>query len=112
MLHHSLANGLECDDFGATPIHDAAEHNQLECLHVFYNHSINLAPRDSDGMTPLDLAREKGNARCVEFLENPEDSLEAAKKQAQDSKVSHSRLTVVGEQIDLLKFMVYNVTAK
>ncbi len=53
MLHHSLATGLEQDDFGATPVHDAAEQGQLECLHVFYNHSLDLETRDSDGLTPL-----------------------------------------------------------
>ena len=53
MLHHSLATGLEQDDFGATPVHDAAEQGQLECLYVFYNHSVNLNQQDSDGFTPM-----------------------------------------------------------
>ena len=53
MLHHSLATGLEQDDFGATPVHDAAEQGQLECLHVFYNHSVDLTQQDSDGFTPM-----------------------------------------------------------
>lgn len=53
MLHHSLATGLEQDDFGATPVHDAAEQGQLECLHVFYNHSVDLNQQDSDGFTPM-----------------------------------------------------------
>jgi len=53
MLHHSLATGLEQDDFGATPVHDAAEQGQLECLHVFYNHSVDLNQQDSDGYTPM-----------------------------------------------------------
>lgn len=52
MLHHSLATGLEQDDFGATPVHDAAEQGQLECLYVFYNHSVDLNQQDCDGLTP------------------------------------------------------------
>ena len=52
MLHHSLATGMERDDFDATPVHDAAEQGQLECLHVFFNHSVDLNQRDSDGCTP------------------------------------------------------------
>ena len=52
MLQHKIATGLERDDYGATPIHDAAEHGQLECLHVFYNHSITLKMQDADGLTP------------------------------------------------------------
>lgn len=53
MLHHSLATGLEQDDFGATPVHDAAEQGQLECLHVFYNHSVDLNKEDCEGLTPM-----------------------------------------------------------
>ena len=53
LLHHSLASGVEQDDYGATPIHDAAEQGQLKCLHVFYSHSVDLNYRDCDGLTPL-----------------------------------------------------------
>ena len=53
MLHHKLATGLERDDYGATPIHDAAEHGQLECLHVFYNHHICLNLQDANCLTPM-----------------------------------------------------------
>ena len=52
MLHHSLVTGDEADDFGATPVHDAAEHGQLESLKVFYEHSVNLNSQDCDGLTP------------------------------------------------------------
>ena len=90
MLHHSLATGLEQDDFGATPVHDAAEQGQLECLHVFYNHHVDLGRKDLDGFTPKyacltvlhvlqsvvklhrDLAEERGNKQCMTFLEDPE----------------------------------------
>lgn len=52
MLHHNLASGLERDDYGATPVHDAAEHGHIECLHVFYNHSVKLDMQDADGFKP------------------------------------------------------------
>jgi ankyrin repeat protein len=52
LIHHKLATGLERDDYGATPIHDAAEHGRLECLHVFYNNSIKMDIEDGDGFTP------------------------------------------------------------
>ena len=52
MLHHSLVSGEEADDFGATPVHDAAEHGQLESLQVFYEHSVNMEMSDCDGLTP------------------------------------------------------------
>ena len=52
MLHHSLVNGDEADDFGATPVHDAAEQGQLESLQVFYEHSVNMEMPDCDGLTP------------------------------------------------------------
>ena len=52
LLHHKLATGLERDDFGATPVHDAAEQGQLRCLHVFYGHSVDLNQTDNDGFIP------------------------------------------------------------
>jgi len=52
MLHHSLVNGNEADDFGATPVHDAAEQGQLESLKVFYEHSVKMDTPDCDGLTP------------------------------------------------------------
>lgn len=88
MLHHSLATGLERDDFGATPIHDAADQNQLDCLHVFYNHQVNLEPKDSDGMTPLDLAQEKQHFKCIQFLLSPKQSFEESMRKSRDIKVS------------------------
>ena len=53
MLSHKLATGLERDDYGATPVHDAAEHGQLECLHAFFNHGVCLNLQDANGFTPL-----------------------------------------------------------
>lgn len=53
MLHHSLINGDEADDFGATPVHDAAEQGQLESLQVFYEHSVNMEIPDCDGLKPM-----------------------------------------------------------
>ena len=90
MLHHSLATGLERDDFGTTPIHDAADQNQLESLHVFYNHSVNLEPTDNEGMTPLDIAQEKDHFRCVHFLLSPKKSYEEVRRKSLDVKVSNS----------------------
>ena len=86
-LHHSLATGMERDYFGATPVHDAAEQDQLECLHVFYRHSVNLDAKDMDGMTPLDLAREKHHVRCIQFLESPAEMFQLAMKKSRDTKV-------------------------
>ena len=87
MLHHSLATGLERDDFGATPIHDAADNNQLECLHAFYKHGLNLEPKDNEGMTPFDLAQEKQHIRCIQFLLCPQQSFDEARRKSRDVKV-------------------------
>ena len=87
MLHHSLATGLERDDFGTTPIHDAADQNQLECLHVFYNHSVNLEPKDNEGLTPFNLAEEKQHFRSMQFLLNPKKSFEDSRRKSFDIKV-------------------------
>ena len=78
---------MERDDFGATPVHDAAEQDQLECLHVFHRHCVNLDTKDTDGMTPLDLAREKQHIPCIQFLESPAESLQLTMKKSQSTKV-------------------------
>lgn len=124
MLHHSLATGLEKDEYGSTPVHDAAEQGQLECLHVFYNHSVSLCSRDADELTPRcgpahththntpvladlymkpvyplvsrDLAEEKGHHECVAFLTNPDKELQRWKQkhQLQEAPVSKPARTL------------------
>ena len=52
MLRNSLATGHEQDKFGSTPVHDSAENGQLDCLVVFHTYSVDLSPRDADGLLP------------------------------------------------------------
>ena len=52
MFKNSLTKGTERDEFGTTPVHDAAEEGQLDCLRVFYDHGVDLNMQDSDGFTP------------------------------------------------------------
>ena len=36
---------------------------------MFYNHGVNLAVENSQGDTPLDLARRRAMKVCIQFLE-------------------------------------------
>lgn len=52
LFQHSLASGLERDDFDTTPVHDAAEEGQIDCLKVFHKYKVDLCTKDTDGFTP------------------------------------------------------------
>ena len=52
LFQHSLASGLERDDFDTTPVHDAAEEGQIDCLKVFHKYKVDLCCKDMDGFTP------------------------------------------------------------
>ena len=52
MFSKSLATGLEMDDFGITPVHDAAQEGHVECLKVFFDKKVPLDREDSEGYTP------------------------------------------------------------
>lgn len=52
LFEHSLASGLERDDFDTTPVHDAAEEGQIDCLKTFHKYKVDLCCKDMDGFTP------------------------------------------------------------
>ena len=52
LFEHSLANGLERDDFDTTPVHDAAEEGQIDCLKIFHKYKVDLCCKDMDGFSP------------------------------------------------------------
>lgn len=99
MLRNSLITGQEHDDFGSTPVHDAAENGQLNCLVVFHAHSMNLSPRDTDGLTPRDMAARRGHTQCVAFLDNPEAVYAEMKKQEHQAQEHGSQPTYQPEHV-------------
>ena len=75
---------MEQDDLGGTPLHDAAEHGQMEVWKYHYSFmfcyiypkavkllvAMGADPhiRDSDQLTPADLAEDGGFHECAEYL--------------------------------------------
>eukprot|EP00042_Codosiga_hollandica_P055527 m.780640 g.780640 ORF g.780640 m.780640 type:complete len:808 (+) comp59138_c0_seq1:306-2729(+) len=57
-----------CDEFGATPVHDASATGQLESLKVLADRGVALHTIDKDERTPADMARELGFTECAIFL--------------------------------------------
>jgi hypothetical protein len=63
---------VEKDDLGGTPLHDAAEHGQLEALKVLLSTGVDHTAQDLDGLTAADLAQECGHSACAQFLNDYE----------------------------------------
>lgn len=57
---------------GWTPLHSAALHGHLELVDLLLRHGADPNPVSDDDKTPADLAREKGHARVVERLSDPD----------------------------------------
>eukprot|EP00055_Hartaetosiga_balthica_P008037 m.28743 g.28743 ORF g.28743 m.28743 type:complete len:516 (+) comp6085_c2_seq1:192-1739(+) len=68
LLRHTILDGSEKDDIGATPVHDAAEQGQLEVLKLFAMRGVDLSPVDDDMLTPMKIAQQQGHDDCVDFL--------------------------------------------
>lgn len=51
-------------------LHLAAEAGHREIVEILLTHGLNLNHKNSDGKTPLDLARENGHLHLVDFFEN------------------------------------------
>jgi ankyrin repeat protein len=47
------------DDYGCTPLHDAAEYSHLEIAEMLINRNPEMNALDNNGDTPLDLASGK-----------------------------------------------------
>lgn len=68
-LSEAAATGDERDEIGATPVHDAAEQGQLAALKILLYHGATVDLKDTDDLTPQQLAVENGHAACAAFLQ-------------------------------------------
>ncbi|XP_059607389.1 tyrosine-protein kinase Shark isoform X2 [Phlebotomus argentipes] len=58
------------NETGCVPLHDAAEHGNLDAVKVLLEASAPLRPRSACGELPIDFARDKGHSHVVEYLTN------------------------------------------
>ncbi|KAJ8279430.1 hypothetical protein COCON_G00064960 [Conger conger] len=56
------------DDWGGTPLHDAAENGELECCRILLRNEVNPTTRDRDGFTAADLAEYNGHYDCSNYI--------------------------------------------
>eukprot|EP00079_Xenopus_tropicalis_P028106 XP_012822811.1 PREDICTED: espin isoform X1 [Xenopus tropicalis] len=69
-----LHGGEICtDNWGGTPLHDAAENGELECCQILVVNGIKLGIRDLDGYTAADLAEYNGHFHCAKYLRTVEN---------------------------------------
>jgi ankyrin repeat protein len=51
-----------------TPLHSAAQNNQLEMIGLLLEYSADPNAKSAEGRTPLAIAQEKGHTGAVELL--------------------------------------------
>uniref|UniRef100_A0A8C6UAA0 Espin n=1 Tax=Neogobius melanostomus TaxID=47308 RepID=A0A8C6UAA0_9GOBI len=61
------------DNWGGTPLHDAAENGELECCQVLVVNGVDLGIRDQDGFTAAELAEYNGHPQCAKYLRTVEN---------------------------------------
>ncbi|XP_035271773.1 espin-like protein [Anguilla anguilla] len=76
-LLHLGAKVIE-DDWGGTPLHDAAENGDLECCRILLKNRVDPAKRDRDGFTAADLAEYNGHYDCADYIRAVEQCPSAA----------------------------------
>lgn len=106
------------DQMGGTPLHDAAEQGQFECIkYLVENAELNVQQKDKEGMNPLTLAEKNGHRRCLDYLKIAASKQAKAQKRLTDTK-KHDSVTenLKPKMIDLGKSLAIsakdNVTFK
>uniref|UniRef100_UPI00398E3AE0 espin-like protein n=1 Tax=Pristiophorus japonicus TaxID=55135 RepID=UPI00398E3AE0 len=61
------------DHWGGTPLHDAAENDELECCQILVMNRVDPTIRDDDGYTAAELADYNGNVECANYLRQIEE---------------------------------------
>ncbi|KAM9115864.1 espin [Pangshura tecta] len=64
---------ITTDQWGGTPLHDAAENGELECCQILVVNGVSLGLRDQDGYTAADLAEYNGHSHCAKYLRTVEN---------------------------------------
>ncbi|XP_044852335.1 espin isoform X2 [Mauremys mutica] len=64
---------ITTDQWGGTPLHDAAENGELECCQILVVNGVSLGLRDQDGYTAADLADYNGHSHCAKYLRTVEN---------------------------------------
>ncbi|XP_078266098.1 espin-like protein [Rhinoraja longicauda] len=64
--------GMLKDNWGGTPLHDAAENGELECCQILVMNHVDPTIQDDDGYTAVELADYNGNVECAMYLRHVE----------------------------------------
>ena len=62
--------GADMRQFSDTPLHRAASDGEIDVAEHFLSYGANVNVKDGYGMTPLDIAKDKGHTAMVEYLES------------------------------------------
>ena len=74
---NNLAIDSPCDNSGASPLHVAAANGRLDVVKLLVETSTFLCKvdvRDSNGQTPLELARDKHEKEIVSYLRDMDEN--------------------------------------
>uniref|UniRef100_A0A3P8UP20 Espin like n=1 Tax=Cynoglossus semilaevis TaxID=244447 RepID=A0A3P8UP20_CYNSE len=98
------------DQWGGTPLHDAAENGELECCRILLANRADPSDQDIDGFTAADLSEYNGHYECSRYLRAMETntdkptevapSLEEEEKAKPASLLQQSRVDYYGSLSD------------
>jgi len=89
--------GWSSADSGNTALHLSAKQGQLQCAVLLVDAGADPAKQNKDGKTPLDLARETGNAKVASFLSG-DDSRRQAKAKAAAAEAELAKQQALAEK--------------
>ncbi len=66
LMRKLLQRGAQTDGL----LHKAAAAGDISTIRMLLDHGVNITERNTDGLTPLQVAADRGNRECVEVLKN------------------------------------------
>ena len=71
MILENVTDKNPQDDLQITPLHDAAERNRYDICKLIIGNIADIHPKNHEGKTPYDKAKEEVNTSIMKLLEYP-----------------------------------------
>ncbi|XP_067008597.2 leucine-rich repeat serine/threonine-protein kinase 1 [Anabrus simplex] len=82
LLQAGADSNIPCGPRGEnrTPLHVSSEHGYVSNVQLLLSHGADLVVRDTNGLTPLDIAEKSEHMECMHILKQAADAKESARQ--------------------------------